>query len=133
MCYMIDFTVHVSSYFLKSTLHCSCFIFVSFSPQSISFISPTTVQLVHIYLIWLDSHHMVIQPSLSVSLFSQSRLWKLATYECFQINFESWIGIHYLKLNSSGFTTRSLFISNRKHNMVSEETFQFVQQPTFIY
>ena len=26
MCYIIDFTVHVSSYFLKSTLHCSCFI-----------------------------------------------------------------------------------------------------------
>ena len=26
LCYIIDFIVHVSSYFLQSTLHCSCFI-----------------------------------------------------------------------------------------------------------
>ena len=31
------FIVHVSSHFLESTLHWSCFIFISFSSQSISF------------------------------------------------------------------------------------------------
>ena len=56
------FIVHVSSHFLQSTLHWSCFIFISFSPQSISFISPTTVHLVHVYLIWLYSYYMIIQP-----------------------------------------------------------------------
>ena len=61
-CYIIDFIVHVSSYFLQSTLHYSCFIFISFSRQPISFVSPTTVHLVHIYLIWLYSYYMVIQP-----------------------------------------------------------------------
>ena len=56
------FIVCVSSHFLQSTLHCSCFILISFSPQSTSFISPTTVHLIHIYLIWLQSQYMVIQP-----------------------------------------------------------------------
>ena len=56
------FIVHVSSHFLHSTLHWSCFIFISFIPQSISFISPTTVHVVHLYLIWLYSYDMVIQP-----------------------------------------------------------------------
>ena len=56
------FIVHVSSHFLESTLHWSCFIIISFSPQSISFISPTTVHLVHVYLIWLYSYYMIIQP-----------------------------------------------------------------------
>ena len=56
------FIVHVSSYFLQSTLHWSCLIFISFSPQSISYISPTTVHLVHVYLIWLYLYYMVIQP-----------------------------------------------------------------------
>ena len=66
MFHLISFSphliVHVSSYFLQSILHCSCFILFSFSPQSISFISSTTVLLVHIYLIWLYSYYMVIQP-----------------------------------------------------------------------
>ena len=55
------FIDHVSFYILESTLHWSCFIFISFSPQSISFISPTTVHLVHVCLIWLYSYYMVIQ------------------------------------------------------------------------
>ena len=59
--------------FIQSTFHCSCFIFMSFSPKSISFISSTIVHLVHIYLIWLHSYYMVTL--LSVSLFSQSHLW----------------------------------------------------------
>ena len=55
--------------------HCSCFIsfssvntlltvfhFYFFSPQTISFISPTTVHLVHVYYIWLYSCYMVITP-----------------------------------------------------------------------
>ena len=61
-CCIIDFIVHVSSHFLQSTLHWSCFIFISFSPQSISFISRTTVHLARVYLIWLYSYYMVIQP-----------------------------------------------------------------------
>ena len=65
MFYLISFSphfiVHVSPQFRQSTLHWSCFIFIFFSPQSISFISPTTVYLIHIYLIWLFSYYMVIQ------------------------------------------------------------------------
>ena len=56
------FIVSVSSHFLQCTLYWSCFIFISFSPQLISFISPTTFHLVHIYLIWLYSYYMVVQP-----------------------------------------------------------------------
>ena len=55
------FIVHVSSQFRQSTLHCSCFIVISFSSQSISFISSITVHLVHICLIWLHSYYMIIQ------------------------------------------------------------------------
>ena len=53
LCYIINFIVHLSSHFLQSTLHWSCFIFISFSSQFISFISSTIVLLVHIYLVWL--------------------------------------------------------------------------------
>ena len=56
-----QFIAHASSHFLQSTLHWLCFTFISFNPQSILFISPTTVHLVHIYLIWLYSYYMVIQ------------------------------------------------------------------------
>ena len=69
------FIVHLSCQFRHSTLYCSCFIsfpsvrtslimfhFISFSPQSISFISPITVDLAHTYLIWLCSYYMIIQP-----------------------------------------------------------------------
>ena len=49
-CYIIDFIVHVSSYFFQSTLHCSCFMVIFISPQFISFISPITVHLIHIYV-----------------------------------------------------------------------------------
>ena len=45
-CYIIDFIVHVSSHFLQSTLHWSCFIFISFSPQSISFYLPQSISFI---------------------------------------------------------------------------------------
>ena len=80
ICYIIDFIVYVSSHFLRSIFHCSCFIsfssvhnsfsyfiFIPFSPQSIS-----------------------------------SNLIK--------------IDIHYLKLNSGGFTSPCLFILNKKYS-----------------
>ena len=51
------FIVHVSSYSFQSTLHWSSLIFISFSPQFISFIWPTTVHPIHIYLIWLYSYN----------------------------------------------------------------------------
>ena len=60
---------------LHYRFHCSCIIsfpsvhtslmifqFIAFSPQSISFISSTIVYLINIYLIWLHSYYMVIQP-----------------------------------------------------------------------
>ena len=69
------FIARVSSHFFQSRLYCSCFIsfpsvhtslimfhYISFSSQSISFISSTIVHLIHVYLIWLHSHYMVIQP-----------------------------------------------------------------------
>ena len=51
-------SVHISlfmfhCYFLQFTLHCSCFIVISFSPQYIPF-------TYHISLIWLYSYYMVI-------------------------------------------------------------------------
>ena len=81
------FIVHVSSHFLQSTLHCSCFI--SFHPVHTSLIMfhfyflQSTVHLIHFiyyspshsylpYLVWIILHgHSSL---LSVSLFSQSRL-----------------------------------------------------------
>ena len=71
------FIVHVSYHFLQSRAHWSCFMFISFSPQSISFITPTTIHLIHIYLIWLYSYitwsfnHIVsftFQPILSLEI-----------------------------------------------------------------
>ena len=56
------FMVHVSSHFLQPTPHWSCFIFISFNSQFISFILSTILHLIHIYLIWLHSDYMVIQP-----------------------------------------------------------------------
>ena len=54
MLHLISFNphaiVHVSSDFLQFTLHWSCFIFISFKPHSTSFISSTTVHLIHITL-----------------------------------------------------------------------------------
>ena len=99
-CCIMDFIVHVSCYFLQSTFHCSCFIsFPSVHTSLIMFhfyfLQPT-VSLIHFtqhcpscsylpYLVVFTLHGHSI--SLSVSLFSQSRLWKLATYKCLQINF----------------------------------------------
>ena len=51
----------MSSFFLQSTLHYSYFGFISLSPQFILFISPTTVHILYIYLLWLYSYYMVIQ------------------------------------------------------------------------
>ena len=74
-CYIINFIVRVSSYFLQSTLHCSCSIlFPSVQTSLIMFHfyflqstghlihSPNTIHLVHINLIWLYSYYMVVQP-----------------------------------------------------------------------
>ena len=59
-CFILFFSVHTflfmfHYYFLQSTFPCSCFIVISFSPQSIPF-------TYHISLIWLYSCYMVIQP-----------------------------------------------------------------------
>ena len=65
---IISFIVHVSSYFLQSTFYCSCFISVPSALASLFMfhlisISPRFIDhLVHIYLIWLYSYYMVIQP-----------------------------------------------------------------------
>ena len=109
-CYIIDFTVqlfhlisfsshfinHVSSHFLKSTLQCSCFILLSsVSPHFIDHVSfsfpsvhspshsfhlpsPSRSCLPYLVVFILHGH----STSLSVSLFSQSHLWKLTAYEC---------------------------------------------------
>ena len=75
ICNIIDFIVHVSSYFLHSTLNYSCcisfpsvhtslimfhFYFLQSTVHFIHFIY--IVHLVQIYLIWLHSYYMVIQP-----------------------------------------------------------------------
>ena len=65
-CYITDFIVHVPSYFLQCTLHCSCFN---------SFPSVRTSLIMFHFYLHSPSHS-------SVSLFRQSCLWKLTTYEC---------------------------------------------------
>ena len=70
---------HVSAHFLQSTLYCSCFI--SFSPKSISFILSAIVHLVHVYIIWLHSNYIVIQPYCQFPFSTNpSRMWILTTY-----------------------------------------------------
>ena len=56
--------------------HLIMFHFISFNSRSISFISSTVVDLIHIYLIWF--HHSTL---LSVSPFSQFCLWKYSLPE----------------------------------------------------
>ena len=122
--------------FLQSTLHCSCFIsfpsvhtslcfiFISFSPQSISFISPTTVHLIHIYLIWLYLtwlfDHIVIFtfqpiPSLEINdlLVSLDKFLILDRYSLLEA--ELWC-----------FITPCLFILNKKYNI-------FLIKPFFLH
>ena len=78
---MLDYQFH----FPQSTLHLSYFTFISFSPQSISFISSIIVDTPsHSYLPYLVLHsplHSLHGHStlLSVSLFSQSHLCHLTT------------------------------------------------------
>ena len=62
------FTDHVSFYFLQSTVHLIHFIYHSLSNSHLSYL----VTLV------LQRHSML----LSVSPFSQLRLWQLTTYDC---------------------------------------------------
>ena len=75
---IIDFIVCVSSNFLQSTIHCSCFIsfpsvytslfmlyFISIRQQSVSFISSIIVHLIHIYHIW--SYSITLSVNLIVS------------------------------------------------------------------
>ena len=143
-CYIINLIVHVSSHFFQSALHCPClisfpslhisffmfhlFTFISFIPQSISFVSFAIVHLIHIQLIWLHSYYSVIQPycqfHFSVNPVSRNYLYQVPLDKVLILD------IHYLKLNSGGFTTPCLFI---KYRMVSEKTFQFVQQPTLSF
>ena len=115
--------------------HCLCFISfpsVHTSLIKVHFYFPQyTIHLIHFiyhcssrpylsYLVALTLHgHSRL---LSVSLFTQSPLWKLTTYDCRQINFQSQIGIRCLKLNSGDFTTLCLFILNKKAEITAQNT-----------
>ena len=104
MLHVVSFSLHftflVSSHFRQSTLHCSCFIsfllvhtslimfhfyFLQSTVHLINFTchSPSRSYLPYLVVFILHGH----SPSLSVSLFSQSCLWKLTTYKYLQINF----------------------------------------------
>ena len=95
ICYIIDFIVHISYHICQSTLHCSCFISLPQVHTSLImfhfYFLQSTVHLIHFtyhspsrsclpYLVVFILHGH--STSLSVSLSSQSRLWKLTTYEC---------------------------------------------------
>ena len=72
-CFMSFSSVHTSRimfhfYFLHCTVHLIHFIYHS----------PSRSHLLYLVVFILHGH----STSLSVSLFSQSRLWKLTTYEC---------------------------------------------------
>ena len=102
------FIVSFSYYFLQSTLHWSCFIFISFSPQSISFYLPQSISFIFtlfgcIHITW--SFNLIVSftfqpiPSLEIN--------NLQVYlDIFLV-----LNIHYLKLSSGGFTTLVLIIS----------------------
>ena len=80
-CYVIDFIVHVSSHFLQSTLIVQIFFyFLQFTDHFSDFIyhSPSCSYLPYLVVFILHGNSTL----LSVSLFSQSYLWKLTTYEC---------------------------------------------------
>ena len=73
------FIIHVSSHFFQCALYCSCFILFP-SVHLIHFINHTPSRSHLLYLVAFIVHrHSTL---LSVSLFGQSRLWKLTTYEC---------------------------------------------------
>ena len=57
---MLNYRFHRSRFILFSTLYLSCFIFISFSSNFISFILSTIVHLIYIYLVWLHWYYMVI-------------------------------------------------------------------------
>ena len=133
-CYIIDFIVPVSSYFLQSTLYCSCFIsfpreftldHVSFLyPQSISFISPTTVTSFMftlfgcIHITWsfklIVSFTFQPMPSLEINdlRVSLDKFLILDRYSLLEAD-----------LRCFYYSLPCLFILNKKCNMVSEETF----------
>ena len=79
-CYIINFIVHVSSQFCQSTLHWCFILFSSVHSPSHSFHLPhsTSCSYLPLYSSILYGHSTI----LSVSLFNQSRLWKLMTYKC---------------------------------------------------
>ena len=96
-CYIIDFIVHVSSYFLQFTLHCSCFIVISFSSHFI----------VHVSLLFPSVHC----PSHSFCL-SQSISFIFPLFGCIHI---TWSFNHIV-----GFTVRpilSLGISGLRESL----------------
>ena len=116
LCWMLHYRLHYSYFISFPSVHTSLIMFYCYFLQS-------TVHLIHFtyrspsrsYLHYLVAFILHGHPTmLSVSLFSQSRLWELATYECLQINFLSWIDIHYLSLGSGSFTIPCLFILRGK-------------------
>ena len=127
-CYIIDFIVHVSSHFLHSTLHCSCFIsfpLIHFIDH-VSFLFPLVhspshsfhlPQSISIIFTLSGCTHITWSFNLIVSFTFQSiPSLEINDLECFQIIFQSQIDIHYVKLNSGGFTTPCLFILNKKYS-----------------
>ena len=92
-CFILFFSVHTflfmfHYYFLQSTFPCSCFIVIPSVHTSLfmfhCYFLQSTVHPIHLpyfpYLVVFILHgHLT---SWSVSLFSQSRLWKLTTYQC---------------------------------------------------
>ena len=118
-CYIIDYIVHVSFHFISVSLHFidhTSFLFPSvYFLQSISFLP--------FFYILFGCIHITWSFNLTVSFtFQQIPFLEINDL---RVSLDRFLifDIHYLKLNSGGFTTPCLFILNNKYNMVSEETF----------
>ena len=117
--WMLHYRLQCSCFILFSSVHTSLFVLHCYFLQStvhlihFTYHSPFRSYLPYLVAFILHGHSTI----LSVSLFGQSFLWELATYECLWINFWSWIDVHYLKLSSGGFTAPCrLFILGGKYS-----------------
>ena len=112
-CYSIDFTVHISSHFLQSTLHCSCFIF---------YFLQSAVHL--IYFIYHSPPHLYLPYLLHSWSFSLIVRFTFQPIPSLEINnlrlsldkYLIWDRYSLLEAELRGFTTPCLFVLSKKYN-----------------
>ena len=125
---MLQYWLHCSYFISFPSVHTSLFMFslisfsphfidhvsffISFSPQSISFISSTIVQLIYIYLIWLHSwsFSLIVRFTFQPIPFLEINNLRLSLDKYLILNRYS-----LLEAELRGFTTPCLFILSKKY------------------